>query len=108
MHFCDSSCVSFCVVTIQVPGHSETTDGRTFPARSGQAGEPGHDRSGRQRRRTSRPPKVLGYDDTSPGAAAAPELLAAERNAALGQAFCDLPPSGQRRILLLLEDPPVP
>jgi hypothetical protein len=37
---------------------------------------------------------VLGGDDTSPGAAAAPELLAAERNAALGEAFCDLPPSG--------------
>jgi RNA polymerase sigma factor (sigma-70 family) len=36
------------------------------------------------------------------------ELLAAERHAALREAFRDLPPSGRRLILLLLEDPPVP
>ena len=36
------------------------------------------------------------------------ELLAAERHAALREAFRDLPPSGQRLILLLIEDPPVP
>ena len=36
------------------------------------------------------------------------ELLAAERNAALREAFGDLPPCGQRLILLLIEDPPVP
>jgi RNA polymerase sigma factor (sigma-70 family) len=35
------------------------------------------------------------------------ELLAAERHAALREAFADLPPSGQRLIVLLLEDPPV-
>jgi RNA polymerase sigma factor (sigma-70 family) len=36
------------------------------------------------------------------------ELLAAERHAALGEAFGDLPPSGRRLILLLIEDPPMP
>jgi RNA polymerase sigma factor (sigma-70 family) len=36
------------------------------------------------------------------------ELLAAERQAALREAFLDLPPSGQQLIALLLEDPPVP
>ena len=36
------------------------------------------------------------------------ELLAAERQAALREAFLDLPPDGQRLIALLLEDPPVP
>ena len=36
------------------------------------------------------------------------ELLAAERQAALREAFGDLPPVGQRLIALLLEDPPVP
>ena len=35
------------------------------------------------------------------------ELLAAEQQAALRQAFRDLPPCGQRLIALLLEDPPV-
>jgi len=35
------------------------------------------------------------------------ELLAAERHAALREAFAALPPSGQRLIALLLEDPPV-
>ena len=34
------------------------------------------------------------------------ELLAAEQQAALRQAFRDLPPCGQRLIALLLEDPP--
>jgi RNA polymerase sigma factor (sigma-70 family) len=36
------------------------------------------------------------------------ELLAAERQAALREAFLDLPPCGQRLIALLLEDPPIP
>ena len=36
------------------------------------------------------------------------ELLAAEHHAALREAFAALPPSGQRLIALLLEDPPVP
>ena len=36
------------------------------------------------------------------------ELLAAERHAALREAFGDLPPCHQRLILLLVEDPPVP
>ncbi len=36
------------------------------------------------------------------------ELLAAERHAALREAFRDLPECGQRLILLLIEDPPVP
>jgi RNA polymerase sigma factor (sigma-70 family) len=36
------------------------------------------------------------------------ELLVAERHAALREAFMDLPPSGQRLIALLIEDPPVP
>jgi RNA polymerase sigma factor (sigma-70 family) len=35
-------------------------------------------------------------------------LLAAERHAALREALVALPPSGQRLIGLLLEDPPVP
>jgi RNA polymerase sigma factor (sigma-70 family) len=38
----------------------------------------------------------------------AEELLAAERNAALREASRELPPCGQRLILLLIEDPPVP
>jgi RNA polymerase sigma factor (sigma-70 family) len=36
------------------------------------------------------------------------EVLAAERQAALREAFGDLPQSGQRLIALLLEEPPVP
>jgi len=36
------------------------------------------------------------------------ELLAAERHAALREAFGDLPPCDQRLILVLIEDPPVP
>jgi RNA polymerase sigma factor (sigma-70 family) len=36
------------------------------------------------------------------------ELLAAERNAALREALQALPPGGQRLVLLLMEDPPVP
>jgi RNA polymerase sigma factor (sigma-70 family) len=41
-------------------------------------------------------------------ATAEQELLAAEREAALREAFRDLPPCGQRLIAVLLEDPPVP
>ena len=40
--------------------------------------------------------------------AADQELLAAERHAALREAFTALPPSGQQLIALLLQDPPVP
>jgi RNA polymerase sigma factor (sigma-70 family) len=40
--------------------------------------------------------------------AADQDLLAAERHAALRQAFADLPPDGQRLIALLIGDPPVP
>ena len=36
------------------------------------------------------------------------ELLAAQRHAALREAFLDLPPPDQRLIALLIEDPPVP
>jgi len=36
------------------------------------------------------------------------ELLAAERHAALREAFRDLPPCGQRLLLLLIQDPPAP
>jgi RNA polymerase sigma factor (sigma-70 family) len=36
------------------------------------------------------------------------ELLAAERHAALREAFMDLPPSGQQLIAILIQDPPVP
>jgi RNA polymerase sigma factor (sigma-70 family) len=36
------------------------------------------------------------------------ELLAAERHAALRQAFTQLPPNGQQLIALLIADPPVP
>ena len=42
------------------------------------------------------------------GGTAEQELLTAERHAALREAFAALPPSGQRLIALLLEDPPVP
>ena len=36
------------------------------------------------------------------------DLFAAERHAALRQAFADLPPDGQQLIAMLLADPPVP
>jgi RNA polymerase sigma factor (sigma-70 family) len=41
-------------------------------------------------------------------AAAGQDLLAAERHAALRQAFADLPAHGQQLIAMLLADPPVP
>jgi RNA polymerase sigma factor (sigma-70 family) len=41
-------------------------------------------------------------------AGTAEQELTAERHAALREAFAALPPSGQRLIALLLEDPPVP
>ena len=40
--------------------------------------------------------------------AADQELLAAERHAALREAFTDLPPGGQQLIALLIADPPLP
>jgi DNA-directed RNA polymerase specialized sigma24 family protein len=36
------------------------------------------------------------------------DLLVAERNAALREAFARLPPGGQRLLALLIADPPVP
>ena len=63
---------------------------------------------------TARGPLVAGYAldaETIPdeqSRTAEQELLAAERHAALREAFLDLPPCGQRLILLLIEDPPVP
>lgn len=41
-------------------------------------------------------------------ASAEQELLAAERHAALREAFTQLPPDGQQLIALLIADPPVP
>ena len=58
------------------------------------------------------PPAGCGLDaETVPdeqAGTAEQQLLAAERHAALREAFRDLPPSGQRLILLLIEDPPTP
>jgi RNA polymerase sigma factor (sigma-70 family) len=58
------------------------------------------------------PPAGCGLDpETFPderSATAEQELLAAERHAALREAFGDLPPSGQQLMLMLIEDPPVP
>ena len=58
------------------------------------------------------PPAGCGLDpQTFPDertATAEQELLAAERHAALREAFRDLAPSGQQLILLLIEDPPLP
>jgi RNA polymerase sigma factor (sigma-70 family) len=62
----------------------------------------------------ARGPVVAGYAlhvETIPdeqSRTAEQELLAAERRAALREAFLDLPSCGQRLILLLIEDPPVP
>jgi len=64
-------------------------------------------------RRAARGPLAAGY---APDAETLPdeqtetaehELLAAERDAALREALQELPPCGQRLILLLIEDPPV-
>ena len=64
--------------------------------------------------RAARGPLAAGYaldpetiSDESAGAAEQ-EVLAAERDDALREAWQDLPPGGQRLILLLIEDPPVP
>jgi RNA polymerase sigma factor (sigma-70 family) len=59
----------------------------------------------------ARPPPAAGYlldAETIPDEQAEmiEQELAAERHAALSEAFQDLPPSGRRLILLLLEDPP--
>jgi RNA polymerase sigma factor (sigma-70 family) len=53
---------------------------------------------------------VIGAETIADGQSgtAEQELLAAERHAALLEAFAALPSSGQRLITLLLEDPPVP
>lgn len=61
----------------------------------------------------AKPPQAAGYvldaeilaDEQS--GTADEELLAAERYGALREAFAALPPSGQRLIALLLQDPPV-
>jgi RNA polymerase sigma factor (sigma-70 family) len=64
--------------------------------------------------RTAREPLAAGYGldaqilpDEQAGTAEQ-ELLVAERHTALREAFLALPPSDQRLIGLLLEDPPVP
>jgi len=64
--------------------------------------------------RAARGPLAAGYaldpetiSDESAGAAEQ-EVLAAERDDALREAWQDLPPGGQRLILLLIKDPPVP
>ena len=64
--------------------------------------------------RTAREPLTAGYGldaqilpDEQAGTAEQ-ELLVAERHTALREAFLALPPSDQRLIGLLLEDPPVP
>jgi RNA polymerase sigma factor (sigma-70 family) len=65
----------------------------------------------RAERRTSRPGgRVLDAEDIPDERAvlADDELLRAERHAALREALADLPPSCQRLIALLAEDPPVP
>src|SRR5262249_61061343 len=54
-----------------------------------------------------------GYRPEAAGVAGAPapmvehELLKAERNAALREAFTQLPPGSQQLIAMLIEDPPV-
>jgi RNA polymerase sigma factor (sigma-70 family) len=64
--------------------------------------------------RAARGPLAAGYAldaETLPdeqASTAEHDLLAAERNAALREALQDVPPGGQRLILLLIEDPPVP
>jgi RNA polymerase sigma factor (sigma-70 family) len=64
--------------------------------------------------RTARGPRATLYPldaETIPdeqAKAADQDLLAAERYAALREAFTDLPPEGQRLIAMLLADPPVP
>jgi RNA polymerase sigma factor (sigma-70 family) len=64
--------------------------------------------------RAARGPRAAGYvldaellPDEQAGTADQ-ELLAAERHAALRQAFAALPPGGQELITLLIADPPVP
>jgi RNA polymerase sigma factor (sigma-70 family) len=65
-------------------------------------------------RRTARPWHPAGWElnaDTIPDAGTEPaetRLLAAERHAALRQAFSCLPPRGQQLLAMLIEDPPVP
>ena len=53
---------------------------------------------------------LLDAETTADGQAgtAEQEVLAAERHAALREAFADLPPEGQQLIALLTADPPVP
>jgi RNA polymerase sigma factor (sigma-70 family) len=53
---------------------------------------------------------LLDAENTADGRAEAADqdVLAAERHAALRQAFAGLPPAGQQLIALLLADPPVP
>jgi RNA polymerase sigma factor (sigma-70 family) len=62
--------------------------------------------------RTQQRPPVAGYEIGADSIAdeqpeTAEQLLAAERHAVLREAFATLPPSGQRLIVLLLQDPPV-
>jgi RNA polymerase sigma factor (sigma-70 family) len=65
-------------------------------------------------RRAAQPAHTAQHDldaGTIPDTRAGPAdcgLLAAERHAALRQAFASLPPVGQQLLAMLLEDPPVP
>ena len=62
-------------------------------------------------RATCKPPhdgQVLENTPDEQTATAEDELLAAERNAALREAFARLPPGCQRLLALLIADPPVP
>ena len=52
-----------------------------------------------------REPQNVADDQTAPSQH---ELLAAERDAALREAFARLPPAGQRLLAMLISDPPVP
>jgi RNA polymerase sigma factor (sigma-70 family) len=58
--------------------------------------------------RAAREPLAAGYRLDAQILPDEQELLVAERHAALREAFLALPPSDQRLIGLLLEDPPVP
>ena len=63
-------------------------------------------RDGEPARRRRRPDAYNIRDDQAPNAEQ--ELLAAERHAALREAFTSLPPRYQQLITLLLHDPPIP
>ena len=63
-------------------------------------------RAARGPRADSQPPVTCDIPDVGPGPEQ--ELLAAERRAAVLEAFLDLPPRDQLLITLLIQEPPVP